>query len=78
MSAIYDPAHPNDHGYTLYRADPTLAQFLSGWLWARWFNLCWSLYGRDRVVAWCLHREQTLLGRIENQLALQILAYLYP
>lgn len=78
MNAIYDPANPNLHGYTLHRPDPTLAQFLAGWLWARWFNFCWDVYGREEIVAWYLHRQNTFLGRLQNKLALQILAYLYP
>ena len=67
MSAerIYDPQQPNLHGYTFkFHETP-------------WIRFCWWLYGRNQVVAWYLHREQSFLGRIQNRIANQILNYLY-
>lgn len=75
---IYDPASPSLHGYPIYRYDETpVSTFLRAKL-RRWFvQRLWSLYGRDRIVAVYLHREQTLEGRCENWAARQILSYLF-
>ena len=77
MNRIYDPQSPNLHGYRLFRWDPSFRQFVTGKLLKWWSEMLWSLHGRDRIVAWHLHREQSLIGKIENRIARQILVYLY-
>lgn len=77
MERIYDPENPNLHGYRLWRSDPSLREFLAGKLLKWWSEMLWSIYGRDRIVAWYLHREQSVVGMIENRMARQILAYLF-
>ena len=74
---IYDPKDPNWHGYRLLRPDPPVVQFLRAKLLKWYCECCWSLYGRDEVVAWYLHREQTLAGKLKNRLARQVLHYVY-
>jgi hypothetical protein len=62
---IHDPQQPNLHGYTIHKRE------------TRFIRFCWWLYGRNDVVAWYLHREQTFLGRLQNWAANRILNYLY-
>jgi len=77
VERIYDPENPNLYGYRLCRADPSLCAFIAGKLFKWWSEMLWSLYGRDRIVAVYLHREQTIGGMIENWIAAQILIYLF-
>lgn len=74
---IYDPANPNLHGFRVCRHDPSLREFVWGKLYKWRSEALWSLYGRDRIVAEYLHREQSAPGIIENWVARQILKYLY-
>lgn len=65
MNRIYDPKNPNLYGYIYWKRETPI------------IRLCWWLYGRNQIVAWYLHREQSFLGRIENRIANRILNYLY-
>jgi hypothetical protein len=77
MERIYDPENPNFHGYRLWRSDLSLREYIAGKLLKWWSETLWSLYGRDRIVAVYLHREQSLGGSVENWMARQILAYIF-
>lgn len=77
MDRIYDPADPNLHGYRRCRYNPTLREFISGKLRCWWGETLWSIYGRGRIVAWYLHREQTCWGKVENRIAASVLRYIY-
>lgn len=74
---IYDPKSPNLYGYRLYRPDPTFAQFISSKL-RKWIcELIWLIYGRDKIVAVYLHRNQTVLGKLKNWMAAELLDYIF-
>lgn len=77
MDRIFDPENPNLYGYRLYRYDPSFYRFIADKLFKWWHETLWSIYGRERVVAVYLHGEQTLIGKIDNWMAKQILSYIY-
>lgn len=74
---LYDPKNPNLYGYRVCRVDQSLWQFIRGKLYKWRSEALWSLYGRDRIVAEYVHREQSAPGIVENWVARQILKYLY-
>lgn len=77
MSRIYDPQNPTLNGFPLCRYDPTIPQFIVAKVFKWYSEALWTIYGRDRIVAYYMHNQWTIIGRIDNWLAIQILRYIY-
>lgn len=77
MNRIYDPYNPTLNGFPVCRHDPSIPQFIAAKVFKWYSEALWSFYGRNRIVAWYMHNEHTLVGKLENWLATQILKYIY-